>query len=135
MSVEKLNPDSLAQPVMGLYAQVVISRAPRLAFIAGQVALDRNGVLVGNDHATQARQAFLNISLALQAAGAAPRNVVKMTLYVVRHSPELILPIFDAGKSVFGDNWPLTASVLVGVQALGLPEWLIEIDAVAALDP
>jgi enamine deaminase RidA (YjgF/YER057c/UK114 family) len=134
MIVEKINPVSLARTVLDLYAQIVVTDARRLAFIAGQVALDKDGVLVGKDHASQARQAFLNVQLALQAAGAHPRNVTKMTLYVVGHKPELIQPIFAAGREIFGDEWPLTASVLVGVMSLGLPEWLIEIDAVAAID-
>ena len=41
--------------------------------------------------------------------------------------------IFAAGREVFGADWPVTASVLIGVQALGHPDWLIEIDAIAAL--
>jgi enamine deaminase RidA (YjgF/YER057c/UK114 family) len=60
--------------------------------------------------------------------------MTKMTLYVAGHKPELIEPIFAAGRTEFGDAWPLAASVLIGVQTLGLPEWLIEIDAVVALD-
>lgn len=135
MRVEKINPPALAQPVLNLYSQIVVANAGRLAFIAGQVALSQAGSLVGNDHAAQARQAFLNVRLALEAVGAKPANVVKMTLYVVDHTPLLIEPIFAAGREAFGGDWPLTASVLVGVQRLGLPEWLIEIHAVAALDP
>jgi enamine deaminase RidA (YjgF/YER057c/UK114 family) len=135
MAVEKINPDTLARPVLDLYAQIVVSSAPRLAFISGQVALDERGVLIGRDHATQARQAFRNLRLALEAVGAQPHDITKMTLYVAGHKPELIDPIFAAGRAEFGAQWPLTASVLIGVQTLGLPEWLIEIDAVAALDP
>lgn len=135
MLVKRLNPESLAPPVMGLYAQIVVSSAPKLAFIAGQVGMDRNGAMVGEDHATQARQAFRNISLAVQAVGAVPGNIVKMTVYVVRHTPDLIEPIFNAGREVFGAEWPLTACVLAGVQALGVPEWLIEIDAIVAVAP
>jgi enamine deaminase RidA (YjgF/YER057c/UK114 family) len=134
MTVERINPGTLARPVLDLYSQVVVSTATRVAYIAGQVALDEHGALVGKDHATQARQAFRNVRLALEAVGGKPHNMTKMTLYVAGHKPELIEPIFAAGRTEFGDAWPLAASVLIGVQTLGLPEWLIEIDAVVALD-
>lgn len=134
MSATKINPSTLMPPLLGVYAQAVVTDARRLAFISGQVALDVSGGLIGaNDYAAQARQAFLNLKNALAAVPAAPDNVVRMTIYVVNHRPELVATIFDAGREVFGDDWPVTASVLIGVQALGMPEWLVEVDAIAAL--
>ncbi|MFV3077999.1 RidA family protein [Niveispirillum fermenti] len=131
---QKLNPATLAPPVMGLYAQIAIAPAGRLAFIAGQVALDVDGNLVGGDsHAAQARQCFANIAAALDALSVRPERIVKMTINVVGHHPGLIAPIFGAGRDIFGDAWPVTASMLLGVQALGLPEWLVEVDAVVSL--
>lgn len=131
---QKLNPDSLAPPVMGLYAQIAIAPTGRLAFIAGQVALDADGNLVGGDsHQAQARQCFANIAAALVALKVGPDRIVKMTINVAGHHPGLIAPIFGAGRDVFGDEWPVTASMLLGVQALGLPEWLVEVDAIVSL--
>lgn len=132
--VSRINPPTLAPPVMGLYAQIMIAPAGRLAFIAGQVALDRDGTFVGpGDHAAQARQCFINIRDAVAAVGGVPADIVKMTINVVDHRAELIGPIFGAGQEVFGQDWPVTASTLLGVAALGLPEWLVEIDAIVAL--
>lgn len=134
MSVTKINPPTLMPPLLGIYAQAVVTDARRLAFIAGQVALDANGGLIGaNDYDAQARQAFLNLKNALAALSAAPANVVRMTIYVVDHRSTLVATIFDAGREVFGVDWPVTSSVLIGVQALGMPEWLVEVDAIAAL--
>jgi enamine deaminase RidA (YjgF/YER057c/UK114 family) len=131
---EFLNPATMAAPVMGLYAQIAIAPAGRLAFVAGQVALAADGSLVGGgDHAAQAHQCFLNIRAALDALGVGPDAIVKMTINVARHRPELILPIFDAGKAVFGEAWPVTASMLLGVETLGLPEWLVEVDSIVSL--
>lgn len=132
--VSRINPPTLAPPVMGLYAQITVAPAGRLAFIAGQVALAADGSFVGTgDHAAQARQCFANIRDAVSALGAGPADIVKMTINVVDHSADLIGPIFGAGQDIFGDEWPVTASTLLGVAALGLPEWLIEIDAIVAL--
>lgn len=134
MSVTRINPPELLPPLMDVYAHAVVTEASRLAFIAGQVALNANGELVGEgDHAAQALQVFRNLQHALSGAGASPANVVRMSIYVVDHRPELVPAIFAAGRAVFGDQWPVTSSVLIGVQALGLPGWLVEVDAIAAL--
>lgn len=130
----RVNPPALCPPVQNLYAQVVIAPAGRTAYVAGQVALDAAGGLVGpGDHAAQARQAFLNVRLALEGVGAAPADMVRHNIYVVDHRPELVPVIFGAAQEVYGDPWPLAASTLLGVQTLGLPGWLIEVEATALL--
>lgn len=132
--IDKVNPDTLAPPVHGLYAQATIVPSGRLAFVSGQVALDRHGELVGTgDHAAQARQCFENLARAVEAVGAQPDHIAKMTIYVVGHRSELIEAIFNAGAEAFKREWPRCASTFIGVQALGLPEWLVEVDAVVAL--
>lgn len=135
MSVERLNPASLARPVLDLYSHVAVAPpGGRLVAIAGQVALDAAGDLVGKgDHGLQAEQAFRNLALALEAVGATPADLVKYTIHVVDTSPALIEPVFAAGKRVFGAQWPLVPSTWLGVAALGLPDWLIEIDALAVV--
>jgi enamine deaminase RidA (YjgF/YER057c/UK114 family) len=132
--MQRINPPTMAPPVMGLYAQIVTVPAGALGFISGQVALDDKGNMVGiGDHQAQARQCFINIRNALAAIDATPDRIAKMTINVVRHKVDLVAPIFAAGRDVFGDQWPITASMLLGVEALGLPEWLIEVDAIVSL--
>jgi enamine deaminase RidA (YjgF/YER057c/UK114 family) len=134
MKMQRINPSTMAPPVMGLYTQIVTVPAGPLAFISGQVALDDKGNMVGiGDHQAQARQCFINIRSALAALNAAPDRIAKMTINVVRHKADLVVPIFAVGRDVFGDQWPITASMLLGVEALGLPEWLIEVDAIVSL--
>ncbi|MFJ6572456.1 RidA family protein [Streptomyces sp. NPDC091292] len=131
---ERIDPPTLASPVMGLYSHVVVAPGTRFVAIAGQVALDRDGTLVGpGDHVRQAEQAFRNFRHAIEAAGATPDQLVKNTIHVVGHRPELIEPIFAAGRRAFDGHWPLSASTYLGVQSLGLPEWLIEVDGFAVL--
>ncbi|MEV0830554.1 RidA family protein [Nonomuraea rubra] len=133
-ALRRVNPPALRPPVQNLYAQVVIAPAGRTAYLAGQVALDASGELVGpGDHAAQARQAFLNVRLALEGVGASPADLVRHDIYVVGHRPELVPVIFGAAQDVYGDPWPLASSTLLGVQALGLPGWLIEVEATAAV--
>ena len=80
----------------------------------------------------QTDQAFHNVQLALTAAGATFRDVVKTSLYVVGLQPEQV-PIIRAirGRYVSAEHPPV--STLVGVSALVGPDWLIEIEAVAVV--
>ncbi|MFI5614160.1 RidA family protein [Amycolatopsis sp. NPDC051903] len=133
MTVDRINPETLPRPVMDLYSQVAVgSPGARLVTIAGQLALDRDGELVGaGDYAAQAEQAFRNLQEALKAAGCTPADLVKYTIHVVDSSPDVIEPVFEAAQRVFGDEFPLVPATWLGVASLGLPEWLIEVDALA----
>ncbi|XVQ07214.1 RidA family protein [Spirillospora sp. CA-255316] len=133
-SLTRVNPPTLSPPAQDLYSHVVIAPAARTAYLAGQVALDASGELVGpGDHAAQARQAFRNVKLALEAIGATPMDMVRHNIYVVDHRPELVPIIFGAAQEIYGDPWPRTSSTFLGVQTLALPDWLIEIEATALL--
>lgn len=131
MTLELINPEEL--PTHQSYTQVIAATGGRLIFVAGQVADDAQGNLVGpGDLAAQARQAFANVGRALAAAEAGPEQVTKITIYVVRHRPEYLADISDARSAVFGHHKP--ADTLVGVETLAEPGYLIEVEAIAALD-
>jgi enamine deaminase RidA (YjgF/YER057c/UK114 family) len=74
-SIERINPPTLPTPPG--YSQLVVVPGGTLIVIAGQVALDANGTLVGpGDFALQTTQVFRNLIAALEAAGAGPRNLI-----------------------------------------------------------
>jgi enamine deaminase RidA (YjgF/YER057c/UK114 family) len=77
-----INPETMHHPAG--YTHVVEVTAGRPVYIAGQVALDPTGALVGpGDIRAQARQVFDNLQAALQAVGAGFEQVVKLTYYLV----------------------------------------------------
>ena len=131
MPLERIDPADLASP--RTYTHAIVATGSRLVFVAGQVAEDRAGDLVGaGDLAVQARQAFGNVGRALAAAGARPDQVAKLTIYVAgfRHDH---LPAIEAGRAMlFGDHKPVDA--LIGVATLAHPGCLIEVEAIAVLD-
>ncbi|KSV92070.1 hypothetical protein N181_30140 [Sinorhizobium fredii USDA 205] len=121
-------------PVAPVYAQISIAPAGAFAFIAGQVAIDADGWLLGkDDHRLQAEQCFRNLKDALDALGVGTKHIVRMGLHVVRHRDELVATIFEAGHAVFGQSWPVCASIFLGVERLGHADWLVEIDAIVSL--
>ena len=116
------------------FSQVVAAAGTRTIYTAGQVSIDERGELVGaGDLAAQTEQVMRNIGLALAAAGAGFADVVKITTYVVNYKPEHRAIIGKARSPFFANGAP-PASTLVGVSALALPEWLIEIEAIAVVD-
>ena len=116
------------------FSQVVVASGARTIYTAGQVSTDERGALVGaSDLAAQTVQAMRNVGLALAAGGATYADIVKITTYVVNYKPEHRAVIGKARAPFFASGTP-PASTLVGVTALALPEWLVEIEAVAVVD-
>jgi 2-iminobutanoate/2-iminopropanoate deaminase len=105
-------------------------RAGDLLFISGCVSVDVDGNVVGaGDVVAQARQIFTILGLILEAAGASFADVVKLTHFLTNVEDRgLINPI---RKEFLGETRP--ASTLVEVSRLVLPEFLLEIEAVAIL--
>jgi enamine deaminase RidA (YjgF/YER057c/UK114 family) len=130
MSLVCINPDSLPTPET--YSQVVVATGSKLVFVSGQEPEDMHGRLVGRgDLAAQARQVFGNLGRALAAAGAEPRQVTKITVYVVSHKREYLPIIEEARATLFGNHKP--ADVLVGIATLSNTDYLIEVDAIAVI--
>lgn len=135
MDIQRINPPALLAPLGGKHAHIVVPPAgAQFAFIAGQVAFDVHGEIVGRgDYYQQSEQCFACIRDALAALQAGPQQIVKMTIYVTDYRPEMLELVSRAGDRVFGANWPVTATTLIGVQALGMSDFLVEIEAMVAL--
>ena len=129
MALERISPDGVHE-ARG-YTHVVRFGEGRLAFISGQVGVKPDGEVAGTDLESQTRQAFANLGAALQAVGASPSDVAKITTFVVDWSPEL-RPALTTGRGDFFRDEP-PASTLVGVQALAGPALLVEVEATVAL--
>jgi len=127
MTKRAINPDGLPAPV-GPYSNVVTSAPGRLVFVAGQIALDANGEIVGaGDITAQTRRVMENLRLALEAAGATFADVVRVVNYIT--DVELFGQMAAVRKEYLVEPYP--ASTLVEVSALMYPEILIEIEAIA----
>lgn len=115
------------------YTQVVVASGSRLVFVAGQVADDREGrVAAPGDLRAQAHCAFANLGRCLEAAGARPDQVARITIYVVDYEPADLPAISEARITLFGAHKP--ADTFIPVGALAEPGFLIEIDAIAVVE-
>jgi reactive intermediate/imine deaminase len=126
--IRYLNPQSLSAPTG--YSHVVEVNSGRTIYIAGQVALDRSGNLVGKgDFAAQTKQVFENLKLALASVGATFENVVKINTYVTDMSQ--IQTLREIRNTYYGKNAP--ASTLVQIGKLAREDLMIEIEAIAVM--
>lgn len=113
------------------YSQAVEVSRGRMIYVAGQVAVDHAGKLVGEgDMRLQAAQTFQNLKAALEASGAKFENVVKLNYYLTDISQ--IAAVREARDKFINTANP-PASTAVEVKRLVRPEWLIEIEAVAVV--
>jgi reactive intermediate/imine deaminase len=124
-----INPPTLTKPTG--YTHVVAPVKGRLVFVAGQVALDAKGTIVGKgDFAAQAKQVFENLKAAVTAGGGTMADVAKINVYVTDVSQ--IAAFRDVRQQYFAGNPP--ASTFVQVVSLARPELLLEVEAIVAVD-
>ncbi|MEU7064361.1 RidA family protein [Streptomyces sp. NPDC051578] len=132
MSVERVNPAELA-PAAG-FSHAVVATGSRLVFLAGQTALDGSGKVVGETLPQQFERALSNLLTALAAAGGAPAQLTRVTVYPVdvesyrRHAAEL----GRIWRALVGRDYP--AMAVVGAVRLWDEQALVELDGIAVLD-
>ena len=114
-------------PPSAPYAQVV--RSGNLVFVSGAVGKDKKGNIAKGDIQAQFKQALENTRIALEAVGAKPEHVVRVTLYLLDMRQKSALD--KLRDDFFGPDWP--AAVAIGVTALASPDYLVEMDAIAVI--
>jgi enamine deaminase RidA (YjgF/YER057c/UK114 family) len=133
MAKEIFSPATLPPPVG--YSHIAKVSKGTLVYVAGQVSSDASGKLVGEGNfEAQVEQVFKNLKLALEAAGAAMADIVKMNTYLVAEVSQDDVPKMRAIRDRYVNKEKPPASTLVVVSRLARPGWLIEIEVVAAID-
>jgi enamine deaminase RidA (YjgF/YER057c/UK114 family) len=127
------NPDTLGAP-LGQYSQVTWVKASKFLFIAGSLAADRQGNIVGaGDFDAQCVQVFANIEKALAAEGAGWGNIVQFTTYLV-HSQDIsrfmTYRLREFPAMFPGGAYP--PNTLLIVDRLVKEDFLVEVQAIAA---
>jgi enamine deaminase RidA (YjgF/YER057c/UK114 family) len=114
------------------YAYASIAPPGSLIFTAGACPLDDTGNIVGpGDIQAQAIAAMANLRTALAASGATLGDVLKTTVFVASAQRPDLVTAWEVIRAAFGDHD--APSTLLGVAALGYPDQLVEIEAVAAI--
>jgi enamine deaminase RidA (YjgF/YER057c/UK114 family) len=131
MSKQFLNPPTL-NPTNG-FTHAVTSVGGKTIHVSGQVSVNEKAEVIGKgDMRAQTERVFENLKACLAAAGATFDDVVKITYFVVGLKPEHV-PIIREIRAKHLNMTNPPASSLVGVAALVVPDWMIEIELVAVV--
>ena len=127
-----VNPQQLYDPTPNGYSTaVIVPGGGRVAYISGQGGQDASGAL-SPDFAAQVKQAYANLRTALDALGARPDQVAKLTIFVVDHDMSKLGVLTENVTAMFGATLP--AQTLVPVPKLAIDPMLFEVEAIVHLD-
>ncbi|MEM7048567.1 MAG: RidA family protein [Acidobacteriota bacterium] len=122
------DPFPVGEPYHGIYAHGVETRAgARLLHISGQIGVAPDGSLA-RDFDGQCRQALANLEAVLGAADMELSNIVKMSFFLVRR--EDMEPLLEVRRDLLDGVRPAITTVYVA--GLVSPDWLVEVEAIAA---
>lgn len=133
MTAKRINPETLYESTRFGFSHAAVDERNGVVHLAGQVAWDKDyGVVGGADLAAQTRQALANIKAVLGEVGAGIGDLLRIRTYIVAHDVEKLGIVCGELAAFYGDITPAPNTV-VGVQALALPDFMVEIEATAAL--
>lgn len=134
MSRQSLQPADLFPSADFGFAQVVSAEGKKLIFCAGQTAWDKdNNIIGGDDLAQQMEKTLQNVETAVKEAGGERKDICRLTIYIIDYNPDMLDTIAGVLNNFF-DKDSLPANTLLGIQALALPEFLVEMEATAVID-
>ena len=128
--IKKIQPPDWAEPKG--YANGVLARGT-LLFVGGQIGWNAQQQFESDDFVAQTRQTLQNIASVLQAGGAGPEHMVRMTWYVIDRT-EYVASLKEVGgvyREIMGKNFP--AMTCVEVSALVEARARIEIEVTAVI--
>jgi enamine deaminase RidA (YjgF/YER057c/UK114 family) len=134
-SKEFLSPKTLIPPGGAGYSHIAKVNKGTTVYLSGQVPSDATGKLIGEgDFEAQVEQVFRNLKLAVEAAGGTMADIVKLNYYVVAELDPATVPKLRPIRDRYINVENPPASTFLVVTRLMRPGWLIEIEAVAAIE-
>jgi enamine deaminase RidA (YjgF/YER057c/UK114 family) len=131
---EFINPKGLIAPGPAGYSHVAKVNRGTLVYISGQVPSDGSGKLVGEGDFEAQEQIFANIKVAVEAAGGTMADIVKLNYFLVAEVDQAIVPKMRPIRDRYINVENPPASTFVVVSRLMRPGWMMEVEAVAAID-
>ena len=122
-----INPDTVDAPQAEYSHGVLVPEGTELLFTSGQLGILPDGSLADGIEA-QAKWAFRNLVAVLESEGMGPENLVRIQLFLKEQ--EHLRAVEEARNAALGSAEP--ASTLIVVKSLAMPEFLIEVEGIAA---
>lgn len=135
MTIRLSRPDGLLE--QDDYAPLAQATGSRIVLLAGQAGVTPAGEPIGDNLADQVEAALANVAVGVRAAGGAPSDVARLTVYVVKWEQSMAEALFEGisrAQAAHGFSVPLAPLTVIGIHSLWTPELLVEIEATAVLD-
>jgi enamine deaminase RidA (YjgF/YER057c/UK114 family) len=131
VTAERVNPPDLSPPTG--FSHAVVATGTRVVFLAGQTSLDAGGEVVGETLPEQFRTALGNLLAALRAAGGAPADLARVTVYAtdVADYRARAAELGRVWRELAGRDYP--AMAVIGAVRLWDERALVELDGFAVL--
>ena len=127
MALERSNPSALAKPAG--YSHIV--KDGKTVYVAGQVARNSEGKTVGvGDFSAQAEQAFKNVQAALESVGSNMSSIMKLIVFMTHRED---IPEYRVARAKFVPDDALPVITLILCSGLALPDFRIEVEAIATI--
>src|SRR5258705_10763913 len=134
-SKEFFSPKTLIAPGPAGYSHISKVNSGTIVYLSGQVSSDASGKVIGEGNfGAQVEQVFGNLKIAVEAAGGVMADIVKLNYYLVAEVEQSDVPKLRPIRDRYINVEKPPASTFVVVSRLMRPGWLIEIEAIAALD-
>lgn len=135
MTVQLSHPDGLLQQTD--YSPVAVATGSRFLLLAGQAAVTAAGETTSTDLAGQVHTALHNVATGVRGAGGEVSDIARLTFYIPGWTAEMATDLFaGTARAQESDGYPspLPPITVIGVQALWMPELLVEVEATAILE-
>jgi enamine deaminase RidA (YjgF/YER057c/UK114 family) len=134
-SKEFINPKILIAPAVAVYSHIAKVNRGTMVYISGQVSSDASGKIIDDgDFELQVERVFANLKIAVEAAGGVMADIVKLNYFLAAEVDQADVPKMRPIRDRYLNVAKPPASTFVVVSRLMRPGWLIEIEAVAAID-
>ena len=135
MTKEFINPPTLIAPGPAGYSHIAKINHGTIVYLSGQVPCDASGQLIGEgDFEAQVEQVFANLKVAVEAAGGTMADIVKLNYFLAPEVDPAVVPKLRPIRDRYINVEKPPASTFLIVNRLMRPGWMIEIEAVAAID-
>ncbi|MEP9328489.1 Rid family hydrolase [Paraburkholderia phymatum] len=130
-NIQKMNPDNVAPPIVPEYSHLaVVPSGMKLLYLAGQLGIRPDGS-IPESFDDQLIQAYENVRHILASQGASPQDIVKVSVYAVGEPVDR--KRLSEYRHRFFAGAPHPASTFIFVSKLARPDFLVEVEAIAAV--
>lgn len=134
MPKKYINPNSLFPSAKFGFSQIVTTQGGKTVYLSGQVPFDAEEKLIGTNRREQMQQCLRNVKTAIKEVGGLLEDVVLLRIYMVNYDADTEGETVTEVIKEFFNSDRLPATTWIGISALAVKDFLVEIEAIAVIE-